>query len=367
MAWIRWRAPLNGRRLARRQLRDELESVHSKALRTDNPAVAQIYLRGFERTHGARTKTPALRSAMDVLHTYIDEKRLGARSATIEMCRARLEPLFGAWASTPMHQWTRALFVRYVADHTDWGPRSIQMFVGECRRFIRWAGAEGSGVACPDFVGDFRCPTLQQEELKHLEPEQVALLPEAVRGTKWEPPVALAALAGLRRAEFYGLQTSDIDWDRQVLLVQATKTHRDARLKISPPLMEILKRHRVVAGPVVRLGPHIRAAYTGLHRFCRRVHLKLRVAKCLADPASGRTKKREALVRARADWDAGGREFPAIGWHTLRHSFASALLANGVGLRTVQDLMREKTAAMTMRYAHSTSERRRAAVGKVLA
>ena len=367
MAWIRWCETLKGQRRAHLQWRDELGEVHSKSLRTDNEAVAKTYLRAFERTQGARSNNPALKDAMSALDAYLDEKRLGARPVTIEMCRARLEPLFKAWASTPMHQWTRALFVRYVADHTDWGPRSIQMFVGECRRFIRWAGAEGSGVACPDFVGDFRCPTLQQEEPKHLEPEQVALLLEAVRGTKWEPPVALAALAGLRRAEFYGLQTSDIDWDRQVLLVRATKTHRDARLEISPPLMEILKRHRVVAGPVVRLGPHIRAAYTGLHRFCRRVHLKIRVAKYLADPASGCTRKREALVRARADWSAGDRDFPAIGWHTLRHSFATALLANGVDLRTVQDLMRHKTAAMTMRYAHSTSERRRAAVGKVLA
>ena len=64
---------------------------------------------------------------------------------------------------------------------------------------------------------------------------------------------------------------------------------------------------------------------------------------------------------------SGDRDFPAIGWHTLRHSFATALLSNGVDLRTVQDLMRHKTAAMTMRYAHSTSERRRTAVGKVLA
>ena len=37
-------------------------------------------------------------------------------------------------------------------------------------------------------------------------------------------------------------------------------------------------------------------------RFCRRVHLKLRVAKYLGDPASGCPKKRDALVRARADW-----------------------------------------------------------------
>lgn len=68
-----------------------------------------------------------------------------------------------------------------------------------------------------------------------------------------------------------------------------------------------------------------------------------------------------------ADRSTGTRDSPAIGWHMLRHSFATAILAKGVDLRTVHDLMRHKTAAMTMRYAHSTSERRRAAVGNVLA
>lgn len=184
MARIRRRETLKGRRLAYIQWRDDLGEVHSKALKTDNEAVAQTYLRAFARSHGARRSNGALKSATDALDTYLDEKRLGARPATIEMCKARLEPLFKAWANVPMHQWTRALFVRYVADHTDWGPRSIQMFVGECRRFIRWAGAEGSGVACPDFVGEFRCPTPQKEEPKHLEPDQVALLLAQVRGTK---------------------------------------------------------------------------------------------------------------------------------------------------------------------------------------
>lgn len=367
MAWIRWRTTLKGQRLAYLQWRDDLGEVHSKGLKTDNEAIAKTYLRAFERSHGARRNNPTLKTALDALEAYLDEKRLGARPATIEMCRARLEPLFRAWASTPMHQWTRTLFVRYVADHTDWGPRSIQMFVGECRRFIRWAGAEGSGVACPDFVGEFRCPTLRQEEPKHLEPEQVGQLLADVRSSRLEVPVALAALAGLRRAEFYGLQAEDIDWERQVLLVRATKTHRDARIEISPQLMDVLHRHRVAAGLVVRTGGNLRWDYASLHRACRRVHLRLRVAKYLADPASGCTRKREALVRARADWESGDRAFPAIGWHTLRHSFATALLAKGVDLRTVQDLMRHKTAAMTMRYAHSTSERRRAAVERVLA
>ena len=161
------------------------------------------------------------------------------------------------------------------------------MFVGDCRRFIRWAAADGSGVACPDFVGDFKCPAVHQTEPKHLEPEQVALLLAEVKDTPLEVPAALAALAGLRRAEFLGLDAQDIDWDRQVLHVRSTKTHRDARVEIGPQLLEILKRHRVAAGPVVRLGPHIRNAYRSLHAACRRVHIRLRAAKYLADPASG--------------------------------------------------------------------------------
>jgi integrase len=366
MAWLRWRAERDGRRLATLQWRDE-SGVHSKALKTPSEAVAQTYLRAFERSLGKRGPVRALKSTQDALDAYLGEKGLGARPATVQMCRANLEPLFTAWAEVPMHQWSKTIFVRYIAEKKAWSPRAVQMFVGDCRRFIRWAAADGSGVACPDFVGEFKCPAVHQKEPHHLEPEQLALLLADVHGTPLEVPVALAALAGLRRAEFFGLDAKAIDWEKQVLHVTSTKTHRDARVEISPALLEVLMRHRVASGPVVRLGDNTRNTYRSLHAACRRIHTRLRVATYLADPAAGRPGKRPAQRRAHAEWEAGERAFPRIGWHTLRHSFATALLAKGVDLRTVQDLMRHKTAAMTMRYAHSTSERRRAAVEKVLA
>lgn len=366
MVWIRWRTARDGRSLPTLQRRDE-KGVHSKSLKTPSEAVANTYLRAFERSLGKCGPGRPLKTSQEAHDTNLAEKGIGARPATVSMCRANLEPLFNAWADIAMHQWTRAMFVRYVADRKAWSPRAIQMFVGDCRRFIRWAAAEGSGVACPDFVGEFKCPTVHQKEPHHLEPDQVALLLATVRDANLEVPAALAALAGLRRAEFYGLQATDIDWTKQVLHVRSTKTHRDATVEISPPLLEILKRHRVAAGPVVRVGDSTRNTYRSLHGACRRIHIRLRAAKYLADPTSGCTRKRAAQRRARADWASGDRDFPKIGWHTLRHSFATALLAKGVDLRTVQDLIRHKTAAMTMRYAHSTSERRRAAVEKVLA
>jgi integrase len=311
MAWIRWRTTRDGRRLATLQRRDD-KGVHNESLKTPSDAVAQTYLRAFERSLGKHGSTGALKSAQDSLDAYLAEKGLGARPATLSMCRSNLEPMFHAFAETPMHQWSRAMFVRYVADHRACCAPAVQMFVGDCRRLIRWAAAEGSGVACPDFVGDFKCPTVHQTEPHHLEPERVALLRDAVRETRLEVPVALAALAGLRRAEFLGLDAQDIDWENEVLHVCSTKTHRDARVEISPPLLEVLKRHRVAAGPVVRVGDSTRNTYRSLHALCRRIHIRLRAAKYVADPTSGCKPKRDAQRRARAAWASGDRDFTRV-------------------------------------------------------
>jgi len=52
-------------------------------------------------------------------------------------------------------------------------------------------------------------------------------------------------------------------------------------------------------------------------------------------------------------------------WHCLRHTFASRLVMSGADLRTVAELLRDKTLAMVMRYAHLAPDHKFAAVERM--
>ena len=59
----------------------------------------------------------------------------------------------------------------------------------------------------------------------------------------------------------------------------------------------------------------------------------------------------------------GGIE--GVTWHTLRHTFASRLVARGVDIVTVQQLLGHSTVTVTMRYTHTNLDSKRSAVAKL--
>ena len=56
-----------------------------------------------------------------------------------------------------------------------------------------------------------------------------------------------------------------------------------------------------------------------------------------------------------------------IGWHVLRHTFASQLVMRGVPLKAVQELLGHRDIRTTMRYAHLSPQSRREAVERLSA
>jgi site-specific recombinase XerD len=77
-------------------------------------------------------------------------------------------------------------------------------------------------------------------------------------------------------------------------------------------------------------------------------HLKGEFVFC---SASGRLLRRDEIKHPlrRACKRAGLRQ---VGWHVLRHTFASHLVRRGVPLRAVQELLGHATMEMTMHYSH---------------
>lgn len=153
--------------------------------------------------------------------------------------------------------------------------------------------------------------------------------------------IHLALRTGLRQGELRGLQWDSIDWENRVLIVRHSlcnytnelttpKSNRDRRIPLSDDTYEMLRARRKDTGYVFtsELG----------RPFHSRHHLR-----CLK----------------RAQIKAGLR---SIGWHTLRHTFASHLAMRGAPLHVVQQLLGHSTIEMTLRYAHVSASNVRAAI-----
>ena len=69
---------------------------------------------------------------------------------------------------------------------------------------------------------------------------------------------------------------------------------------------------------------------------------------------------RPAVIAAKLDGDG-------VGWHTLRHTFASRLAMSGQKEGTIATLMRHSTTALVRRYAHLSPSYLHAAVETVAA
>ncbi|HMJ15032.1 MAG TPA: tyrosine-type recombinase/integrase [Polyangiaceae bacterium] len=156
---------------------------------------------------------------------------------------------------------------------------------------------------------------------------------------EWRAMITVAVRTGLRIGELLALQWTDVDLDVGRIVVRravsegiigAPKNGRSREVALSKEAADALQNHG-------RRGDFVFCARNGamLPRHATREPLRF------------------AAKRA-------GLRF--IGWHCLRHTFASHLIMRGAPIKAVQELLGHSTIEMTMRYTHLSPDARREAV-----
>jgi len=162
-----------------------------------------------------------------------------------------------------------------------------------------------------------------------LTPEEVALLIESAPRPKYKAALAVAYGAGLRVSEVSNLKVSDIDSERMVLRIEQGKGKKDRNGMLSPRLLELLREWWLVGQPTTWL-------------FAGR------------DPLLPITTRQ--LYRVVRDTAAAVGIQKRVSPHTLRHSFATHLLEQGVDIRLIQVALGHSKLDTTARYAHVASK-----------
>lgn len=139
---------------------------------------------------------------------------------------------------------------------------------------------------------------------------------------------------GLRVGEIFSLRWSDVDLEKNILNILAQKTGKTRTVPLNSSGLKVLR-----AWEMNRKNDHVFYNCQTGNRF---VDLKAGFSL--------------ACRKAKID---------GVSWHTLRHTFASRLLERGVDIVTVQQLLGHSTVTVTMRYAHTSLDSKRAAVEKL--
>lgn len=153
----------------------------------------------------------------------------------------------------------------------------------------------------------------------------------AAADPQWRCIILTACRTGMRIGELLALSWENVDFARARVQVkhsaylgtiQSTKTGKERSIPLGDDVLAALKEHRrhrtgkFVFGTVSGELQTDRGTRRPLERACRKAGLS------------------------------------KIGWHVLRHSFASQLVMAGAPLKAVSDLLGHTTIQMTMRYAH---------------
>ena len=172
--------------------------------------------------------------------------------------------------------------------------------------------------------------------------------------------------SGLRLMELARLRVKDVDMDLNTLTVRSGKGDKDRTTILPAAVKDQLKNHLAEVKKLhendlanghgdVHLPEALSRKYPNAGKEWAWQYV-FPATNLSVDPRSGKVRRHHISDAAiqniikKAIRKAGISKFATV--HTLRHSFATHFLMNGVNIREVQELLRHKNVETTMIYTH---------------
>lgn len=180
-----------------------------------------------------------------------------------------------------------------------------------------------------DIVSDLTYPDKHKQLPKVISEEDVISILRSTRNLKHRLAFAMLYSCGLRIGELLRLKVNEIDLERRTVFVRKSKGYKDRVVMLAESVVPILNNYLATYRPVeFLLNGQNKLMYTA-------------------------QSVRKALHNARKE--AGVER--VVTPHTLRHSFATHLLEQGVGLRYIQELLGHSKPETTMVYTYVAKDR----------
>ena len=195
---------------------------------------------------------------------------------------------------------------------------SFKHMVYGLRYYYRLPGQNKRAIALPSLKQDTKLPViLNRSELKQLFKAPSLLKQRVV--------LSLIYSAGLRGQEVINLKISDIDFERMTIHIRQSKYKKDRIVPLSPSMAIGLKKYLMAENPHIWLfngkQPDSQYSVRGLSWVMRENLKKTNI-----------TKK--------------------VNLHSLRHTYATHLLEEGLNIVTLKELLGHAEISTTMIYLH---------------
>lgn len=257
-------------------------------------------------------------------------------AATVETYfRRHVYPTLG---DRPLNSLLRSDVQAWVAD------RSKVLAPGSVEQAYRWFYSALDDAVSDRVISRSPCeniglPEREEKRIKPMTVPEVAAMADAITD-RYRAAVVLAAGAGLRLGEVFGLHVHHVDFmARTITVEQQLITPNKGAVRIGPPKTKTSNRVIAVADVVLlELSAHM-AKYPPVDGFIFTTSEGNPVIKSTFQSAWKRARRDTGLSHVR--------------FHDLRHHFASALIAGGCSVKVVQEYLGHASASETLdTYSH---------------